>query len=343
MRLRYEAGGMITNARVLQEDFVPRDVEHRDAETNRLSTALSPLLDGEPAETPMIFGPTGAGKTCVARYTVERLREQLLDVRTTSVNCWTDHTRFRVLYALLDAVGQTVDVHRRSTPHDELLRRIEARDDRPFVVVLDEVDQLDDPDLLYELLGVAHLHPVLIANREADLFADLDDRVRSRLRAGPRVQFDRYTLDELVAILEARVERGFEPGTVGRERLEAIADAAAGDARVGIRILRAAARDAESEGAARLAAEHVERAIPAARDAIKQRTVDALTPHQQVLYEIVGDAGEIEPGDLYERYSDAVDDPKSRRTVRKYLGKMDQYNLVDARGEKRGRTYAVVE
>lgn len=334
---------MITNARVLQEDFVPRDVEHRHAETERLSTALSPLLDGEPAETPLVFGPTGAGKTCVARYTVECLREQLLEVRTTYVNCWTDHTRFRVLYSLLEAVGQTVDVHRQSTAHDTLLARIRERDGAPFVAVLDEVDQLDDPDLLYELLELPHLHPILIANRETDFFAGLDDRIASRLRAGPRVRFDSYGVDELVAILQARVERGFEPGAVPREHLETIADAAAGDARVAIRVLRTAARDAEAAGAESITDAHVTEAIPEARESIKQRTVDALTPHQRELYEIVADASEISPGDLYERYAAAVDEPKSRRTVRKYLSKMDQYNLVAAHGEKRGRTYELIE
>jgi cell division control protein 6 len=146
-----------------------------------------------------------------------------------------------------------------------------------------------------------------------------------------------------VAILESRVETGFEPGTVDRERLETIADAAAGDARVAIRVLRAAAREAEAAGVEELSDDHVRAAIPAARDAIKQRTVDALTPHQETLFEFVEEAGEIAPGELYERYADAVAEPKSRRTVRKYLSKMDQYNLVDARGEKRGRTYAVVD
>jgi orc1/cdc6 family replication initiation protein len=334
---------MITNARVLQEDFVPRDVEHRHAEIERLSAALEPLLDGEAAETPLVFGPTGAGKTCVARYTVERLREQLLDVRTTYVNCWTDHTRFGVLYGLLEAVGQTVDVHRQSTPHDALLRRVREHDDAPFVAILDEVDQLDEPDLLYELLGVDHLHPILIANRETDFFAGLDDRIASRLRAGPRVRFDAYGHDELVAILDSRVERGFEPGAVARDQLATIADAAAGDARVAIRVLRAAARAAEADGTERITDTHVTEAVPDARASIKQRTVDALTPHQRELYEVVADAGEIKPGDLYERYAARVDEPKSRRTVRKYLSKMDQYNLVAARGEKRGRTYALVE
>jgi len=339
---RSQPPAVITNARVLQEDFVPRDVVHRHEEVDRLASALEPLLAGEPPETPLVFGPTGVGKTCVARYTLERLREQLLDLRTTYVNCWQHHSRFRVLLELLDEVGRTVDVHRQSTPHDELLERLRGHDEHPLVVVLDEVDQLDDSRLLYELLEVPHLHPVLVSNREEDLFVDLDERVASRLRGGPRIRFARYGLDELVAILEARVERGFEPESVAREHLERIADAAAGDARVAIRILRSAARLAESRGVTEIEADLLAEAVPEGRKAVKQRAVDSLTPHQRTLYEVVEDAGEVEPGDLYDRYEVRVDEPKSKRTVRKYMAKLDQYNLVEAAGEKRGRTYRQV-
>jgi cell division control protein 6 len=334
---------MITDARVLQEDFVPRDVEHRHREIDRLSAALDPLLEGEPAETPLLLGPTGVGKTCVARYTLEQLRERLLDLRTAYVDCWSNHTRFRVLYELLDAVGRTVDVHRQSTPRDELLARLRERDEAPLVAVLDEVDQLADPDLLYELLAVPHLHLVLVANREAALFADLDERVGSRLRGGPRIRFDRYSVAELTAILRARVDQGFEPGAVGEGVLREIADAAAGDARVGLSVLRSAARTAEAEGESELTPDLVAAAVPEAHESIRQRTVDALTAHQRTLYDIVADRGEVDPGPLYEAYRERVDDPKSKRTVRKYLAKMDRYNLVRAVGEKRGRTYRAVE
>jgi len=330
---------MITNARVLQEDFVPADVEHRHGEIDRLSATLEPLLRGADPETPLLFGPTGVGKTCVARYTLEGLREQLLDVRTTYCNCWQYHTRFRVLLELLDEVEQTIDVHRQSTPHDALLDRLRARDEHPFVVVLDEVDQLDDSRLLYELLEIPHLHPIMVSNREADLFAALDERVSSRLRASPRIRFDRYSVDELAAILRARVDEGFDPGSVGRAALERIADAAAGDARVAIRILRSAAREAEAAGRTEIDDGIVEGAIPEGKRAVKQRAVESLTHHQRALYEVVDEAGEIAPGDLYDRYCERVEDPKSKRTVRKYLAKLDQYNLVQSVGEKRGRTY----
>lgn len=38
---------MITNARVLQPEFIPGEVKHRDAEVSHLSDTLRPLITGE--------------------------------------------------------------------------------------------------------------------------------------------------------------------------------------------------------------------------------------------------------------------------------------------------------
>ncbi|MFB6168647.1 MAG: hypothetical protein ABEJ43_07350 [Haloferacaceae archaeon] len=51
---------------------------------------------------------------------------------------------------------------------------------------------------------------------------------------------------------------------------------------------------------------------------------------------------EIAPGGLYDAYERRVSDPKSKRTARKYMRTLAQYNLVDAAGEKRGRRYHAV-
>jgi hypothetical protein len=53
---------MIRDARVLRAGFVPREVEHRDAEVNHLSSVLEPITNGEPADTAIITGPSGTGK-----------------------------------------------------------------------------------------------------------------------------------------------------------------------------------------------------------------------------------------------------------------------------------------
>ena len=332
---------MIVDGRVLCEDFVPGDVVHRHDEVRRLSAGLEPLLVGGRPETAFLFGPTGAGKTCIARYTLEQLHTEAPSVRVAYVNCWQEYTRFRVLYSLLDAIDRAFDVHR-STPKDELFDRLWDADDAPIVAILDEVDQLAETEVLYDLHRLPHVSLVLVANREEELFAGFDDRVRSRLRAGRRIQFDRYGTDELVAILDERVRLGLEPDAVSQAELLTIADAAAGDARVGIGILRSAAQRATNRGLDELTDDLLEAAIPDARTEIRQTTVESLPDHQRTLYEIVQETGEIEPGDLYATYEARVEQPKTRRTLRNYLTKMVHYDLIEAVGEKRGRTYRPV-
>lgn len=112
---------MITDARVLQPEFIPTEVKHRDAELNTLSAALNPITHEKPADATFLFGPSGVGKTCLAKFIVEQLRETVVDLNYQYVNCWEDYSRFKTLYRILDGVNHTFDVHRQSTPKDVLL------------------------------------------------------------------------------------------------------------------------------------------------------------------------------------------------------------------------------
>ncbi len=197
--------------------------------------------------------------------------------------------------------------------------------------------------MLYGLYTIPQITMVLVANRETELFADLDDRLHSRLQSSVRVRFDAYTSEALVAICSDQVRWRLSDDAIGTAAPEQVADAAAGDARVAIGTLRRAAREATTAGADRITTDIVEEAVPAARAATRQRNVDQHTPDQRVLYEVITERGEVAPGDLYDEYERRVSDPKSKRTVRKYTGKLDRYNLVEAVGERRGRRYRAVE
>ncbi|WP_255171205.1 Cdc6/Cdc18 family protein [Natrononativus amylolyticus] len=334
---------MIADARVFQDTFLPDEIVHRNAELNRLSGIVQPVLEGNPAETACLFGPTGVGKTCCAQYALEQLRETTFDIETAYVNCWHNYNGYRVLYRLLEELNRTLDVHRQSTPKDELYDRLRQADTHPYVVILDEVDQLEDKDVLYDLYALPHVTMILIANDEQDLFSGLDDRLYSRLRGSECVKFDRYSDDELVSILESRVQRGLAEGAITREHLALIADAAAGDARVAIGVLRTAARQASYDGATELSRADIDAAIPEARSELRRKTLDQLIADQQLLYEIIDEHGEVAPGTLYEAYEHRCDGPKSRRMVRNYLSKMEHYNVIEADGEKRSRVYRVSE
>jgi orc1/cdc6 family replication initiation protein len=334
---------MITDARVLQPEFVPNDVKHRAAEVSHLSDTLRPIMDGQRAETSMLYGPSGAGKTCIAQYTIEQLRENVVALNHQYVNCWEDHTRFKTLYRLLNGIDKAFDIHRQSTPKDEMVERLREYDGPPYVVILDEVDQLQDKSLLYDLYRLSNLTMVLVTNREEDVFSDLDDRLNSRLKTCAKIKFSQYDVTQLVSILEDRAKWGLEPDAIDTERLELIADYAAGDARVAIGIFRNSARVAQQEGHESITTDVIEDVVPEAKSEIRKKTTDKLTEHQQALYETIKEAGEIGPNDLYDEYCTAVDDPKTRRTMRNHLSKLEQYNLVFASGNTKARTYQLYE
>ncbi len=330
---------MITDARVLQPEFVPNDVKHRSAEVSHLSDTLRPIVDGERATNSLLYGPSGAGKTCIAQYTIEQLRENVVDLNYQYVNCWEDHTRFKTLYRLLDGIDSTFDIHRQSTPKDELLERLREYDGPPYVVILDEVDQLQDKSLLYDLYRMPDVTMVLIANREEDVFSTLDGRLNSRLESCARIKFGQYGIRELVTILEDRARWGIEPDAIDTTQLEKIADYAAGDARVAIGIFRNAARVARQNGDDRITVDVIDSVVSETKSEIRQKTTDKLTDHQQVLYDTIKEDGEIGAGDLYDAYCEAVENPKTRRTMRNHLSKLEQYNLIFATGNTKGRTY----
>jgi orc1/cdc6 family replication initiation protein len=334
---------MIRDARVLRAGFVPREVEHRDAEVNHLSSVLEPITNGEPADTAVVTGPSGVGKTCLSKFVIERLREEALDVEATYVNCWQNYTRFRALYQILDDLGQTIDVHRQSTPHDELIDRLQQYDESRTVVILDEADQLEDPGLIYHLHTIPQFAVICIANNEEALFGRVDDRLVSRLRSSEHVRMDKYHNEQLFDILNARVEWGIDQGVITDDQLYRIADAAAGDARLAIGILRTAASTADRENADRITDEMLLEAAEDSRAQIRQKSLESLTPHQRAVYDVLRERGPLSPSEIHDRYADAVDDPRTQRTVRTYLSKMTQYNLLEAAGSSRDRTYSVVD
>lgn len=334
---------MIRDARVLRAGFVPREIEHRDPEVNHLSSVLDPITNGEPAEAAIITGPSGTGKTCTAKFVTERLREEVLEVQTSYVNCWRNHTRFRALYSILDDLGKTIDIHRQSTPHDELIDRIQQYDGPRTVIILDEVDQLEDPGILYDLHSLPQYAVICIANREEALFSRVDDRLVSRLRSSEHIRMDRYGQEQLFDILAARAQWGLKSGAVSDEQLYRIADAAAGDARLAIGILRTAASRADRQGDETITNECLLTAAENAQAKIRKKSIDSLTPDQRKVYEVVRDEGALSPKEIYENYSDSVEDPKTLRTVRSYLMKMAEYNILDATGTSRDREYQVAD
>jgi len=282
-------------------------------------SVLEPITNGEPADTAIVTGPSGTGKTCISNSSRNDFREEVLDVEAIYVNCWRNYTRFRTLYQILDDLGATIDIHRQSTPHDELVDRLQQHDGPRTVVILDEVDQLEDPSVIYDLHSLPQFALICIANKEEELFSRVDDRLVSRLRSSEHVRMDKYHDEQLYDILSARTKWGStrtsSPMTSSTESPTpppaTPASQSASSERPPARLV------VRTTSASPTIFFWTPPRMPGAQ--IKQKSLDSLTPHQRVVYDIVREHGPIGPSEIHERYSEDVDDPRTKRTIRTYL------------------------
>ncbi|WP_440767491.1 Cdc6/Cdc18 family protein [Natronorubrum sp. DTA7] len=332
---------MLIDERVLTADFQPSEILHRHDEISTLSRTLQPISEGEidSSAGAFIWGPTGTGKSCTTAYLLEQLADEA-DIGSATIDCWQQNTSSAVYHTLLNEIAPAHTRTRGTTAKSVLWEGLDdrLRDRAQFVVVLDEVDQLQDDQVLYQCYEHESITPILIANRKHDFFAGLDERVTSRLRGYSAVHFRNYSDQELVSILENRARAALRPDAVSASALASIAGHAHGDARLAIAILRNAVREAGED----LRDEHIIAAVEEAQTQLRQETLEKLSEVQRILFHKLTAHGEQSLSELYDRYCahGTVDEPVVKRTVRKHLAKMADYDLVVRHGKKRGRTYA---
>lgn len=327
---------MITDARALRPEFVPRDLEHRDGQIDHLSSVLAPIQFNS-AENVCIFGPSGAGKTTIAKYVLSQLERESLGIRWGYVNCMADNTAAAALHTLVRNLNLGADLRRRGEPTSLAIDRLRQCDDQ-VVTILDEVAVLDERPLL-ALTDLPNVSVVAITIAEDEWMSSLSSQATSRMQSAATVRLEKYGLDELTDILDSRVTHGLIKSRVTDDAIERCADIAAGDARRGIAILRRAAQYVEQNDTRELTAEVVENVVDDAENDIQERRIRSLGTHQRLLFSIIDEAGDIDCEDLHAEYEERAFDPKARSTRRRYLESLRRYDLIEASGNGRARRY----
>jgi Cdc6-like AAA superfamily ATPase len=330
-------GRTISDEEVLDTEFVPPELNHRDDAIGDLMRAFNPTLRGRAAQTAIITGPPGSGKTCVAQYAPKIARRELgADLAYHRVDCWKNSKRLSALQRVVEGFGDVGELYPRV---DHLLQRIDDYSGTHLVVILDDVDRLEDHNVLHDLHQASNVSMVLTAADESDLFDSFSSRLRSRLQVSNPVRLRSYRTDELVSILKDRVRWGLKDDAIDEAGLEQIANAAAGDARSAIEILRWAAEIAERVNQSKITSKTVEKAIPPEEYGPRNRYAAKLSGHHRTLYEIVREHTTITPSDLYSAYRERVDGPRTDRTVRRYLSNLRRRELIVKEGKGRTTSY----
>ncbi|WP_434531063.1 Cdc6/Cdc18 family protein [Haloarcula sp. NS06] len=336
---------MIADRTVFDDEYPPQRLRHRDAEVDRLTTALAPTKRGRQADDLLIEGSPGVGKTVLARHTLGQLSERH-DLDYTHIECMGASTA-GIIREVLATVGPTPATN---TPLEDLCLSLRERVNEPLVVVLDEASDVHDTKALERLTDVDGISLVIICYDADEWLSHAPGRITRRLH-GQTLTLDRYGVDELADILTPRAEKGLKHGVVSRRQLKTIANEVAGVARYGIYSLLAAAELAQDRDHHTVRDEDVSGAYPLAQEWMRQAALDSLSFHHHLLYALVRDAGEIGGEALHDRYdavADRVYDGRSRTPLakgsqRRKLRKLDEYDLVERLGSTRDRRYAVID
>lgn len=287
----------------------------------------------------LLHGPPGTGKTAMAKYVVEELQKEIF-VNTSYVNCFSHKSRFEIFYELLD---EKLKVPRDSTSTEKVIEKFEEKvRKRPTVIIIDEVDQITEDEVLYELSRFQKAGVIFISN-DANTFSHFEDRVRSRISGVSRIRFKRYSKGQLTDILKLRRKHGLRSEAVMTSQLDKIASKAGGDARVAVNTLRLAARKAENKGLKEISDQIISDAVDDAYDEEELESLERLNSHQKKAYKILQEEGPMQIGELYDKYENDVDDSKSRRQLLRYLKKMVSYKLLETEGSKSSTIYKLTD
>src|SRR5437867_6666060 len=241
---------IIINGLPLTEAFVPTKLLHRELQVDELEHCLAPALQDQKVNNVFLVGPTGTGKTSVAK----RVLESFLQGRSVSINCWKYRTGHDVLSEIL--LTLQMPVHGRESVGEQVKKLEKILNQRALVVHLDEIDRLADKDLLYVLsrIGVG----LVLSSTSYHTLASLPRRITASLGLS-EIRFPKYTIEEAVSIIEDRVKQSLRPGSLTRALLKLSAVLADGDVRVALDTVRRAALFATRGKSTRIALADLEK------------------------------------------------------------------------------------
>lgn len=367
-----QKNNIFRDKRALTSSFVPEKIQHRDAEIKQIGAILAPVLKGYYPNNIFIYGTCGTGKTIVAKFLINQLKEAVngQKLKVAYINCKMKKvadTEYRLLAQLLKEFGECVPDT--GLPTDVLYRRFFERVEAlkgNVILVLDEIDALIKKigdDFLYNFTRVnnelksGHITIAGITN-DLTMRDDLDLRVKSSL-SEEEILFKPYDARQLNDILHERIRHGFRVPVDDAviSKCAALAAQEHGDARRALDLLRVSGEVAERLGDARIEEKHVEFAeqkidLDRITETIKAQPMQS----QAVLYAVIKHSqksgvknsaakkwsdARILTGDVFDAYMDICRgngiSALTQRRISDLIGELDMLGVITAKVVSKGR------
>lgn len=355
---------LFLNKKVLQSNYTPETIPHREDQIHNVANILAPILRQEKPSNLFIYGKTGTGKTLVTQYVTQQIqnvaKEQNIPIQVVYVNCKLKRvadTEYRIITQLAKEFGKEIPAT--GLPTDEVYRiflnHIDA-EKKIVLLILDEIDQLvrkAGDEILYNLTRVnselKNVEFTLIGISNDLLFMDnIDPRVKSSL-SEEEIVFPPYNAVQIQDILRERSAITFHENTIQHGVIEKCAAYAArehGDARRALELLRVAGELAERKNEPTITMYNIDEAEEKIeRDKVLDVVHTQPKQFQLTLLSILNvqelGQGPIFTGDMYEIYKDLCQKislkPLTQRRVSDIIAELDMLGIINATVISKGR------
>ena len=344
----FEGDRVFKDKSVLQINYRPEEIPHREEQIKQMASILAPVLRGERTSNLFLYGNTGTGKTLSAQYIKEELLRRVkkdadFKLRIEYLNCKlkkVSDTEYRILAELIKKLGGSVPNTGlpTETVYSKFIDLIDSRK-QVLVLILDEIDQTVkkiSSDFLYNLtrlnseLSKTQICIVGISN-DLTFLEGLDPRVRSSL-SEEEIIFAPYNALQIQEILSKRAKKAFKENAVQEGVIAKCAAFAArehGDARRALDLLRISGELAERGGSKKILLKHIDEAnIKIEKDKILDVIRTEPRQFQFVLYSIIAlsetQKTPIFTGDIYNLYQDTCAKNKAEVLTQRRVGDIIQ-------------------
>lgn len=356
---------LFLNKKVLQANYTPDSIMHRDDQIKQIAQVLSPCLRNEKPSNLFIYGKTGTGKTVSIKYTTSQIFELTqknnIPLSVLYLNCKLKKvadTEYRVIAQLARELHKEVPAT--GLPTDEVYNIFYKTINEKggvFLIILDEIDQLVKKvgdEILYNLTRINseldHAQVSLVGISNDLMFADdLDPRVKSSLSEEYLV-FPPYNALQIQDILKERASKAFKQHVIHAGVIEKCAALSArehGDVRRALELLRVAGEICERKGATTVIISHLDEAEEKIeKDRVMELVSTQPKQFQAVLYSILHlstkrKEAQLITGDVYEIYKHVCKQtglvPLTQRRISDIIAELDMLGIICSRVISKGR------
>jgi len=353
------------NEGALSIDYVPINLPHREEKLRFLAQLFRFTLESPGAmnQRVLITGNIGTGKTAVSqRFGIDIMKaakSRKVNLKYIHVNC--RECRGSLFLILKKVLGELVSSFpQRGYSSEELLEMLMEILDKEnifTILALDELESLIRAEGTTPLYNLTRLHEgrlnrpmrlsLICILRQPEYLKRLDSSTLGTLQQNI-MEMEPYSVEQLVAIIEARNKLAFREGTVPEESMQFIAELASttGDARYAIELLWRSGKYADLEAKRELEPEHVRKAVSAVYPTVRGDYVKTLSRLERTILlavartlESTGAAyvtmGEIE--DVYRVVCEELrETPRAHTQLWKCVRELSASGIIEAKKSGKG-------